>query len=316
MSRPPVLVLLGPTAVGKTAVAVELGERLDGEVVSADSRQIYRGTEIGSAAPTAEEQARVRHHLVGFLDPRVAYSVAEFRVAAEGAIGDIQARGRTPLVVAGTGLYLRALVEGWSLTGVPADPALRAALEAEADRLGTAHLHERLAEVDPASAARIAPADRKRIIRALEVWRITGQPLSEHLATAGREPVPYDYHLFGLRREREALNQRIEQRVDAMLAAGWLDEVRALLAAGLTGGEPALEGLGYRHLVAALRGELPLDQAVALTKQDTRRFAKRQMTWFRAMPGIDWLDADTLSVALAAETVGEGWYKQTGRDRI
>lgn len=295
--RPRVICLLGPTAVGKTALAVALGERLGGEVVSADSRQIYRGVSIGSGAPSPEELARVPHHLVGFRDPRAAYSVAEFKAAAESALADIVARGRAPLLVAGTGMWLKALTAGWTLTQVPADPELRARLAGEP----AAALHARLAQADPATAARLAPADHKRVVRALEVLTLTGQPLSSHLAQAGSTPVAFDYQLWGLRRARESLCARIEARVDAMLAAGWLDEVRALLAAGLTGGEPALEALGYRHLVAALRGALAFDEAVARTKQDTRRFAKRQMTWFRALPDVSWLDLDELGVEAAAD---------------
>jgi tRNA dimethylallyltransferase len=297
--------LLGPTGVGKTALAVEVCRRLGGEVVSADSRQIYRGLSIGSGAPTAAERSIAPHHLVGFLDPRQGWSVAEFVAAAEAAIADILARGRVPLVVAGTGLYLRALAEGWTLGGVPADAEVRARLESEPADV----LHARLAAVDPISAVRLRPADHKRLVRALEVHAVTGETLSAWLARAGRRPVPYDYALIGLRRARAALYARIDARVEAMLAAGWLDEVRALLDDGLDATAPAMESLGYRRLVAVLRGETTLEvatavaQATAGIQMDTRRFAKRQMTWFRAMGGVNWLEADEMSPEAAAEAL-------------
>lgn len=291
MTRPSVLVLLGPTAVGKTAVAVELCQRLNGEVIAADSRQIYRGVAIGSAAPTAFELARAPHHLVGFLDPDVVWSAAEFRDQAEAIIADVLARGQTPIVVAGTGFYVSTLVYGWTLTAQPADPAVRARLEREPSEV----LHARLAAADPETAERLAVADRKRVIRALEVLELTGRPLSEHHRERGTQPVPYDYQLHGLRRDRDDLNARIDRRVEAMLAAGWLHEVDQLVAAGLTGDEPAFEGLGYRRLLAYQRGEASLEETVELIQRDTRRFAKRQMTWFRGMAGVRWHD-------LAAET--------------
>jgi tRNA dimethylallyltransferase len=297
----PVLCLLGPTAVGKTAVALGLCGRLGGEVVAADSRQIYRGLSIGSGAPTPAELAAAPHHLVGFLDPRETWSVAQFVAAAEAAIASIAARGRVPLVVAGTGLYLRALAEGWTLAGVPADAAVRARLEESA----TAELAARLAAVDPVTAARLAPTDRKRLVRALEVYEVSGEPLSARLAAAGRRPPAFRYRLVGLRRERAQLYARIEARVAAMLAAGWLDEVADLLAGGLTGDEPAFEGLGYRRLAGVLRGESDLAAATTLIQQDTRRFAKRQMTWFRAMSGVEWLDLDQVSAADAASRLAE-----------
>ncbi len=303
-ARPPVAVLLGPTAVGKTAVAIELCRLLGGEVVSADSRQVYRGFEIGSAAPTAAERAAVPHHLVGFLPPEAAFGAAEFREAAEACLADIMSRGRTPVVVAGTGFYLSTLVLGWSLTGVAADQTVRERLAAETAEA----LYERLREVDPEAAARLQPGDKKRLVRALEVYEVSGRTLSEHHRVAGSQPVPYCYRLFGLNRGREELYRRIEARVDQMLAAGWPDEVAALLAAGLSGDELAMEGLGYRHLLAVVRDGAPLADAVALTKQDTRRFAKRQLTWFRRLPVEQWLDlADDEPPAATAARLAAVW---------
>ncbi|MCC7490826.1 MAG: tRNA (adenosine(37)-N6)-dimethylallyltransferase MiaA [Fimbriimonadaceae bacterium] len=307
--RPAAAVILGPTAVGKTAAAIAFCEHLGGEVVAADSRQIYRGCEIGSAAPTAAERAAVPHRLTSFLDPATAYTVAEYRVAAEACLLDIAARGRLPVVVAGTGLYLSTLVEGWSLTGVAADEALRARLEAAS----STELHARLSTVDPPTAARLQVADRKRVIRALEVWELTGQPLSAHHAAAGTRPVPLRYHLVGLTRPRAELYQRIEWRVDAMLAAGWREELEYLLQQGLPANCQALEGLGYRRLRAALAGELTWEEAVALTKQDTRRFARRQLTWFRRLPGVTWLElAATESATATGQRLVDWWTEVSG----
>lgn len=308
-AKPPVPVFLGPTAVGKTEVALALCEQLGGEVIGADSRQVYRGLELGSAAPTAAERRRVPHHLVGFLEPTAQLTAAEFRDLAEAAIADILARGRTPLVVAGTGFYLSTLVYGWSLTGVAADEAVRRRLE----QLGTEALYARLRDVDPAAAGRLAPADRKRVIRALEVFDLTGTTLSEHHRLAGTRPVPYDYHLFGLERGRAELYGRIERRVEDMVARGWPAEVESLQRSGLTGDERALEGLGYRRLLAALRGETTLAEAVALTKQDTRRFAKRQMTWFRKMAEATWIDVSGREAAEVAEDIAARWRAAVGR---
>lgn len=302
-ARPAVAVLLGPTAVGKTEVALALCERLGGEVIGADSRQVYRGLELGSAAPTAADRRRVPHHLVGFLEPTAQLTAAEFRDLAEAAIAQILAGGRTPVVVAGTGFYLSTLVYGWSLTGVAGDEAVRQRLEP----LGTEALYARLREVDPASAGRLAPADRKRVIRALEVYELTGTPLSEHHRLAGTRRVPYDYHLYGLERPRAELYQRIDRRVEDMVARGWLAEVELLQRSGLTGDERALEGLGYRRLLAALRGETTLAEAVTLTKQDTRRFAKRQMTWFRTMAEVTWIDVSGRKAAEVAEEIAARW---------
>lgn len=309
--RPLVPVLVGPTAVGKTDVALGFCERVGGEIVAADSRQIYRGLRIGTAAPTAAEAARVPHHLVLFLDPTQSYSAAEFRVDAEAAIADILSRDRVPLIVAGTGFYLQALIEGLTLGAIAADPALRADLEALADREGNEALHRRLADVDPEAAERIHRADRKRLVRALEIHAVTGQSMTELHREQGHTAVPYQFRLFGLRREREALNRRINARAKRMMAEGWLDEVRALPAAGVPADAPAMESLGYRRLVAAERGELPLDKAFELAKQDTRQFAKRQMTWFRRWREISWFTlSDATTTEQATDAMVAWWHDQ------
>ncbi len=292
-SEPPLLALVGPTAVGKTAVGVELAARIGAEIVSADAVAVYRRLDIGAAKPTAEERARAPFHLIDVADPDEDFTVADFARRAEEAIAGIRARGRVPLIVGGTGLYVRALTATLSVPNVPPQPGLRAALAEEAERDGAPALHARLARLDPAAAARILPGDRKRVIRALEVHAVTGRPLSSFHTPEGVRGVPRpDTHLFGLAMPREALYARIEARVDAMLAAGFVDEVRGLLAAGYGPHLKSMQSLGYRHLAAHLtRGE-DLQTAVAELKRDTRRYAKRQLSWFNADPAVRWTDAE------------------------
>lgn len=276
--------------MGKTAVGIALAQRLGGEIVSADSRQIYRYLTIGTAQPTPEERAAVPHHCVDFVEPNRVYTVAEFKADAERALDDILQRGKQPLVVGGTGLYIKALVDGLTFTQVAGDEALRRELEREAEEQGNAALHARLAAVDPETAVRLHVNDRKRIVRALEVYLLTGKPLSYWHTQAGREPPRYEFRQFGLAMPREALYARINDRVKKMLAVGWVDEVRNFLARGYDPASLAWESLGYRYLLAYLRGEVDLTTAIALTQRDTRRFAKRQLTWFRADRRIQWFN--------------------------
>ncbi len=283
-----VVVILGPTAVGKTAVGLRVAEQIDAEIISADSAAVYRGMDIGTAKPTAEERARVRFHLIDVADPDEPFTAAKFRELALEAMRDIQARGKRVLIVGGTGLYLRVLLHGFSLAPPPRDPAIRKRLQQEASKQGLPALYARLQQVDPRAAARIHPNDAVRIIRALEVYEMTGKPVSEWQRRAESELPALK---FGLTLPRPLLYQRINARVDQMMAQGFLQEVRNLLSKGYNKDLPALKGLGYRHLIAYLMGEMGLEEAVALWKRDTRRFAKRQMTWFRREPGVHWLDA-------------------------
>lgn len=287
---PLLLVVVGPTASGKTAVALELAPRLNGEIVSADSMQIYKYLDIGTAKPTPAERAAVPHHLIDFVEPDQPYSVAQFKADAERAIDDILRRGRQPLLVGGTGLYVRALVEGFTLTEVARDPDLRRRLEEEAEAFGNERLYARLQAVDPTTAARLSANDRRRIIRALEVYEATGEPLSRLHAKAGKRPPRYRFAGFGLRWERQALYARINARVERMFEAGWVAEVRGLMDRGYDESLQALRSLGYGRIQAYLRGEADLATTLALIQQDTRRLAKRQMTWFRAEPWIRWID--------------------------
>jgi tRNA dimethylallyltransferase len=273
--------------VGKSAVALALAPRLNAEIVVADSMQVYRGFTVGTGKPAPAERAAVPHHGLDLVEPEAGFDAAAFRAAAAAACTGIRARGRLPLVVAGTGLYLRALRQGLCAAPAP-DPAVRRRLEAEARQLGTAALHARLKATDPAAAARLSANDRVRVVRALEVFEQTGIPLSRLQARHRDRGEPPAGLVIGLTREREDLARRIDARVQAMVAAGLEEEVRGLLAAGRGGTRP-MRGLGYRHFAAVIRGEKTAADAVRLLKRDTRRYAKRQLTWLRKEPGVLWL---------------------------
>lgn len=290
VARPKVAVLVGPTAVGKTAVALKLAEALGAEIINADSLQLYRELDIGTAKPTQAERARVRHHLVDVVFPDEPYDAARYAREAREAIGDLQRRGVPPLVVGGTGFYIKALLYGL----FPEEErvkAVRPRLLAELAARGLATLYDRLREVDPETARRLSPGDRYRILRALEVWEATGRSLSELQAAHGFRDRPFETLKLGLHLPREELYRRIAARVEAMLAQGWLAEVRHLLRRYPPDLKP-LRSLGYRHLIRVLMGHLPLAEAVAQIKQETRRYAKRQLTWFRADPEVRWFHPD------------------------
>jgi tRNA dimethylallyltransferase len=292
-----VIAIVGPTGVGKTAAAIGLARRLPLEVVSVDSRQVYRQLDIGTGKPTTAERAAVRHHLVDIIEPDDRYDAARFCRDAEAAIRDIDTRGRVPVLVGGTGLYYRALVRGLG-PRPPADPALRRELAGEAARAGDGALHARLACLDPGRAARLHPRDRVRVVRALEVAIISGRPDPSPApgAWAGRAG-PYAVRAIGLTAGRPWLYRRLDARVNAMLAGGLLAEVEALLGAGFGPELPAMQGIGYRHLVPVLTGSCSLDDAVRAIKQDTRRYAKRQWTWFAREGGLHWIAVDEESEA-------------------
>lgn len=307
--RIPLLALVGPTASGKTALALALAERLPealglrgAEIVSADSRQIYRLMNIATAKPTAQERARVTHHLLDVVWPDESYTLAEYQRDAQAAIADIWARGRLPLLVGGTGLYVRAIVDGLAIPEVPPQPTLRAGLEAEAAQYGPATLVERLRALDPVSATRIAPTNTRRLIRALEVCIVSGKPFSEQ---QGSRPTPYHTVALGLNMARDALYARADARIATMLAEGVVAETEALVARGYAWTLPAMSSLGYREIVAYLRGELALSEAVMRFEQATHAYIRRQLTWFRPDARIHWLDAalrpDTLAT-LAQQT--------------
>lgn len=292
--KPPLLVILGATATGKTGLALELATALNGEIISADSRQIYRGMDIGTAKPDAGQRALVPHHLVDIADPDENPGLAQIQRLANSAIADIQGRARLPLLVGGTGQYLSAIVEGWRIPVVPPDESLRRELESYAETHGRMALHRRLAAVDPTAAARTHPNNLRRIVRALEIWQATGQPVSEQ---QGRRPPPWSILQIGLQLERMTLHDRADRRLDAMIEAGFVAEVNGLLQAGHSRDLPSMSGLGYRQLAAHLLDGLPLEEAVQQAKYATHDFIRRQLTWFRGHDsGIRWHDADELDV--------------------
>lgn len=288
MRHDQVLVIAGPTATGKTAAGLAVAVKLDAEIISVDSRQVYQYLDIGTAKPTADERARVPHHLVDFLDPAQAYSSARFAADARKVMDELDARNKRYIIVGGSGLYLRALTEG--LVGMPsADQEIRNELATFAAENGKAALHARLAGVDPESAARLKVNDTVRIIRALEVHRLTGKTMSQWHAEE-RTKDHRSYRLVVLDMGRDKLYQRIEQRVDLMIEQGLVVEVRGILAKGYPPSLNSLRTVGYQEIIAHLNGEYGLDRAIALIKQNTRNFAKRQLTWFRGMKNAEWVD--------------------------
>lgn len=287
----PLVGLVGPTAVGKTSLAVRLAAAVGGEIVSADSRQVYRGMDIGTAKATAGEQAQAIHHLIDLLDPSQTLGLAEFQERAYAAIAGITARGRLPFLVGGTGQYVMAVVEGWQVPRVPPDPALRQALYRQAQDEGATALHARLRELDPAAAERIDARNVRRVVRALEVCLVTGQPISEQQR---KSPPPYRILLIGMSLPRRQLYQRIDERVERMIQAGLEQEVRRLVQAGYGFELPAMSGVGYGQFAPYLAGEATLEDVVAEIKRSTRRFVRHQSNWFRQDDArIHWLDART-----------------------
>lgn len=286
-------VLYGPTAVGKTALAIPIARALDAEIVNVDARQIYRFMDIGTAKPTAVQCAQAPHHLLDLLLPDQSSSAARFVEAAWQVIDQLLQRGKRPLIVAGSGLYLHALLYG--LMAAPAaDQPLRRRLHAYADRYGTAALHQRLQVVDPLAALQYHPHDRIRLVRALEVTYLTGEPFSSHMQRHQQQGAIRPHRGFVLTRERAELYARIAARTDAMLSAGWLDEVRSLLARGYTRECAAMNSLGYRELLMYLDGQLDWLDAVTAIKQVTRRLAKRQLTWWRKFPDLHEVNLSTI----------------------
>jgi tRNA dimethylallyltransferase len=296
VERPKVAVLLGPTAVGKTGVALELAREMGAEIVNADSLQLYRQLDIGTAKPTAAERALVPHHLLDVVDPPDLYDAARFSQEGRAILAALHDRGVIPLVVGGTGLYIKALLSGLFVHGDP-DPCIRRQLRQELTDLGLSHLHERLRRLDPASAWRLHPRDTYRILRALEVIQATGHPLSALQEAHQFRDSPYRVLKLGLRRPREELNRRIEARVEAMLAQGWLDEVQGLISRYPPHLKP-FQALGYRHLIAFLQGRWGWEEAIELLKRDTRRYAKRQLTWFKADSEVRWNAPDQVKEML------------------
>ncbi len=294
-----VISIVGPTCTGKSALAMNIAERLGGEIVNCDSMQVYRNFDIGTAKPDPATQKKMPHHLIDLVDPDQEFSVAEYHKYATEAVDAVLAKGRLPVLVGGTGLYVRTLAEDMLFPDPGADWELRKKLEAEAAQHGNAYLHGRLAQVDPEAAAKLHPNDLRRVIRALEVYTRTGAPISVLQAASRNKPAKYDLLIIGLTCDRQELYRRIDLRVDRMIAAGLVDEVRALLERyppGLT----AMQALGYKEIAGYLDGRYSLDDAIELLKRETRRYAKRQYTWFRRDKRVIWVDLGSFSTKAEA----------------
>lgn len=298
------LVIVGPTAVGKTSLSLHLAQQFSGEIVSADSRLFYQGMDIGTAKPTAVEQATVPHHFIDICTPAETLTLGEYQARVYQTIDEILGRGHLPMLVGGTGQYIRAVVEGWGIPKVEPQPALRHALT----KLGQDELARWLQLLDPGKAAELDPRNVRRVIRALEVTLITGSPIS---VLQKKTPPPYNILILGLHREREELYKRIDGRVDQMVADGLLDEIQGLLDAGYSWQLPAMSGLGYRQLRPYFAGEQTLAEAVERIKFETHRFARQQGTWFSLEDeGIIWLDAAAKALFQEAEQLINHWLSQ------
>jgi tRNA dimethylallyltransferase len=295
---PPFVVILGPTASGKSALAMAVARQLGGEILTVDSMQVYRGMDIGTAKPTTAEQAEVPHHLLDVVDPWEEFTVARFVELADGVISDAARRGVPLIATGGTPLYYKALFEGL-FEGPGADPDIRARLNATP----AAELYERLKQVDPQAASRIHLNDQKRLVRALEVFELTGQPITSFQTHWTQPQARHRATWIGLDWDKDALNRRINARCKSMIADGWYEEVRRLLAAGRPLSKTAGEATGYRELIACARGEMSTDDAVEQIKIATRQLARRQMKWFRRFPGVSWLRGDQDPSALVGQAI-------------
>jgi len=292
--KPKVIVICGPTGIGKTTVGIQLAEKLGGEIISADSMQIYRYMDIGTAKPTADEQNRLLHHMIDIVDPAEDFDAVRFAQMARKKVMQLHQKGVLPVIVGGTGLYIKALLQGLFQSN-PVDSQIRERLMQEAAEDGSSSLHDRLKQVDPDTAERLHPNDAYRIVRALETIESTGRPISEHHQDHGFADEPFDALKVGLQMDRQKLYDRIDQRVDLMIDAGLPEEVKKLLGMGYTADLKAMQSIGYRHMAAFIEGSLPWDECVRTLKRDTRRFAKRQFTWFGADNQIHWYEPDQLN---------------------
>jgi tRNA dimethylallyltransferase len=301
------VVIVGQTAVGKTSLSLQLAAELNGEIISADSRLFYRGLDIGTAKPTTAERALIRHHLIDICEPDEIVTLAEYQRLAYAAIDEVLAQDRLPILVGGTGQYVKAVVEGWGIPKVPPQPRLRRALA----RLGGEELARWLSELDPEAAGKIDPRNVRRVIRALEVTLVRGRPISE---LQRKIPPPYDICMIGLTRDRELLYDRIDKRVVAMMQSGFLGEMERLYQAGYSRQLPALSGLGYRQLYAYFVGQMSLEEAVGRIKFETHRFARQQATWFRQDdPRVHWFDLGEEGVETAVLITIRAWLKNESK---
>ncbi len=296
MSEIPLIIVAGPTASGKTALAIELARHVGGEIVNADSMQIYKYMDIGTAKPTKEERAAAVHHLIDFLEPDESYSVADYARDAHEVIADITSRGKIPVMCGGTGLYISSVADDVTFGEAETDYALREELKKTAGEKGGEYLIEMLREFDPVSAERLHPNNLKRVIRAIEFYRLTGVPISEHQAETKRKKSRYDPLIMCIEWERETLYDRINRRVDMMFDAGLVDEVKRLREMGFTRELNSMQGIGYKEVMDYLDGAATLDETKEIIKLSSRRYAKRQMTWFRRDKRVRYISADNAAV--------------------
>jgi tRNA dimethylallyltransferase len=292
--KPKIIIICGPTGIGKTTVGIKLAEKFGGEIVGADSMQIYRHMDIGTAKPTLEERRKVSHHMIDIVDPDENFDAVQFSERARATIAELNRQGRLSFVVGGTGLYIKALLHGF-FQSEPVDPKIRNRLKQELEQSGSSFLYERLVQVDPDTAGRLHANDSYRIIRALETIASSGKSISKHHRDHGFDENPFNALRIGLRIDRANLYARIDQRVDAMIQAGLVEEVKKLLAMGYSAELKPMQSIGYRHVIGFLEGSLPWDECLRTLKRDTRRFAKRQFTWFGADPQIIWCEPDQLN---------------------
>ncbi len=285
--------MTGPTAVGKTDLSIDLAKAVNGEIVSADSMQVYKYMDIGSAKIKPEEMKGIRHHLVDAIEPNEDFNVVRFQKMAKAALDEIYKNGKIPIVTGGTGFYIQALLYDIDFEDTKEDTSYRNTLEALAEEKGCEYVHKMLEEVDKKAAMEIHPNNTKRVIRALEYFKETGRPISEHNEEQRRKDSPYQFVYFVLNRERATLYDRINLRIDQMLEAGLLDEVKSLAEKGYTKDMVSMQGLGYKEILAYLDGEMTMEEAIYILKRDTRHFAKRQLTWFKREKDVTWIDLDT-----------------------
>lgn len=293
--KQPLIVLTGPTAVGKTSLSISLAKAVNGEIISADSMQVYKKMDIGSAKIRSEEMQAIPHHLVDVLEPEEEFHIVKFQQMAKKAMEDIYSRGKIPILVGGTGFYIQAVTKDIDFTEAQQENDYRKELEALAEEKGGEHLHEMLRKVDPVSADAIHAHNVKRVIRALEFYNQNGSPISAHNEEQKQHESPYNLAYFVLNMPRELLYERIDLRVDQMMKEGLLEEVSRLKEEGCHRGMVSMQGLGYKEILAYLDGEYPLEEAVRVLKRDTRHFAKRQLTWFRREQELTWVNKDQFS---------------------
>ena len=289
------VIIAGPTAVGKTKLSIELAKRIGGEIISADSMQVYKGMDIGTAKVSRDEMQGIPHHLIDILDPHEDFNVVEFAKRAKQVVHELHEKDKIPIVVGGTGFYIQSLLYDIDFTENDNDMSFRHALEKEAEEKGPEHLHERLKLVDPEAAESIHPNNVKRVIRALEFYEKSKGKISDHNKEQRAKSSPYEYHYFALTNERNVIYDNIEKRVDLMISEGLIDEVKALLDNGVKRDRVSMQGLGYKEIAAFLDNEITLEDAIYILKRDTRHFAKRQITWLKREPDVVWFDKSKMT---------------------